>query len=322
MNKNTYQLPRGEKIRRAMSRVFDRQRDAILRFVRTGKKAVGGLPPFWPDWDDFGLGALKLADQFAPLLQPIWEKTGDMAGYRLGLDPNSWSVINPHTEAMIQNQAFNFCDETNEATGKQLGDALDDLRSDLSEGIVDQGESILQLTKRVNHIFDGLSKSKARTIAQTETSRAVHMAQEQAAIDSGVVTGWRWLLSSDACPICHAIAARCPTVKLGQPFAIIGKNPTYATILGPPAHPRCNCTAVEILISDEQPEFHAALDQPEPATDQEIDAIGKREMARYEEIWKGSNKPWVAKPVKPRAKAVKPVPVKRPAPLMRKSRYA
>ena len=44
----------------------------------------------------------------------------------------------------------------------------------LTEGIVKEGEALPALTKRVNKIFDKLEKKQARTIAQTETSRAVH----------------------------------------------------------------------------------------------------------------------------------------------------
>ena len=126
------------------------------------------------------------------------------------------------------------------------------------------------------------------------------------------MTGWRWLASSDACQeICLAIAARCPTVKLGQPFAIIGTNPKYKTIKFPPGHPHCACALEEILDTDPQPKWHDTLDQPKPATDEEADAVTARLLQQYEDIW--NNKPpkpsGISKP--------KPLPKKppRPAPL-------
>ena len=226
--------PRPADRPRASKRLFRQQNEAATQFLKTGKKnQFGDLPPIWPPWEEFGLSALEVSRRFVPLLMPIWEKTGDLVGVRLGLDPNEWSVVNPHTEEAIHQQAFNFCESTNNSTSEQIDTALDKLRQGLVQGVYERGETIPQLTKRVNAIFGDLTKSHARTIAQTETSRADHSAQEIAAKESGVVTGWRWLASSDACEICLAIAARCPTVKLGQPFAVIGDNPTYKDEVSP-----------------------------------------------------------------------------------------
>jgi hypothetical protein len=173
---------------------------------------------------------------------------------------------------------------------------LDRLRIQLHEGIVNQGESIEQLTKRVNAVFETATKSRARTIAQTETSRAIHAAQDDAGRRSGVVTGWRWLLSGDACPICVAIHARNPTVRIGEPFAIIGKNPLYSHIYHPPAHPRCNCDMVPVLDIDAQPEFgKGPLVNPEAATREELDRTQEEARQRREVILRGSEA-WGAKP--------------------------
>ena len=128
---------------------------------------------------------------------------------------------------------MDFCESMNETTSLQLDEALSATKAALKEGIVTHGESIEQLTDRVNAIFDSAERWRARRIAQTETSRAMHAAQEQSAIQSHVVSGWEWLPSSGACPICLAIAARARFVKLGQPFAIIGDNPLYSTIKFP-----------------------------------------------------------------------------------------
>ncbi|HUE15612.1 MAG TPA: phage minor head protein [Planctomycetaceae bacterium] len=232
-----------------------------------------------------------------PIISATWDRAGSFFASQVGLDPDHWSVVNSHTAQKIQMAALDFCRETNATTSDDLDAALAKTRQQLQEGIVDEGESVEQLTKRVNAVFDQASKSRARAIAQTETSRAVHAAQEDAAMHSGIVTGWKWLASSDACDVCLAIAARAPTVKLGQPFAIIGTNPTYAKIMYPPAHPHCNCTVTEVLDTDKQPTFHPTLDQPEAVTQSEAEAHAAETRRSYEEIWAGSVA-WGAKPRK------------------------
>lgn len=268
------------------------QRKALLRWT----KEQTYLPLSFPDWDHFKLGALQMSQRMTPIIQAEWEIAGARFASKVGLDPNEWSVVNPLTEEKIRKASLAFCAETNKATSHDLNTALGKLREQLQEGIVNEGESVEQLTKRVQGIFETATESRARTIAQTETSRAVHAAQDDAAYQSGVVTGWRWQLSSDACPVCVAIAARNPVVRLGHPFAVIGKNPIYSHIFMPPAHPRCNCTAQEILDVDEQPSFIGGpLVDPGHATVEELQSIRQQRHERDEAILRGSEA-WGAAP--------------------------
>lgn len=320
--KNVYRLPRGEKLRRAMRDVFRDQRSKILAYLRTGRKDghVGPLPAAWPDWHDFGLGALDVAERMTPLLRLTWDAAGSKFTSQVGLDPDRWDVTNPHTARMIEEAALAFADSTNRTTSLSLDRALARTREELHQGVVVEGESVSKLTKRIQAIFTGAEKYRARAIAQTETSRAVHAAQEQAAIQSGVVTGFEWLLSGDACPICIAIAARCPAVRLGHAFAVIGDNPHYSQIKFPPAHPHCNCTVVEVLDIDEQPAWHDTLHQPEAATEDEHRRVAEATQARDNETLGGKPqkpKPPPAKPPAasrpPRADRPKPAPKPKPA---------
>jgi hypothetical protein len=238
---NPFKLPNGERLRRELVKVFREQRTAIVRYLRGERKdqLPPPLPQAWPEWHDFGLGVIDLAERFTPLLTLEWEKAGAKFAPRVGLDPNVWEVVNPNTEQAIWDAALAFSESMNATTSDDLNNALERTRAALIEGVVEHGETIPQLTKRVNAIFDGAEKWRARRIAQTETSRAVHAAQEQSAIQSGVVTGWKWLASSDACPMCLAIAARAPVVHIGDAFAVIGTDPHYSNIKHPPAHPHC-----------------------------------------------------------------------------------
>ena len=310
--------PRPRRKRRKLT-PLERMRLTIVAHMREQRKAItkwiaehaehGRLPLSFPDWNYFKLGALKMSERMTPIIRAQWEESGTKFTSQVGLDPDQWSVTNPHTARKIEEASLAFCQETNATTSTDLNAALDRLRSHLHEGIVEKGESVEQLTKRVNAVFETATKSRARTIAQTETSRAVHAAQDDAAHHSGVVTGWRWLLSSDACPVCTAIAARNPVVKLGQPFAIIGHNPHYSHIYHPPAHPRCNCAMTAVLDVDTQPQFGQTLVQPKPAEDHEHEAVVRQQREHDEAILRGSEA-WGSAPHEERYPAMKPKPAK------------
>jgi hypothetical protein len=287
---NTYGLPTGEPIRKALREVFRSQRNACLKALGVSPKASKrartgqgrnslafrlatkdeGVPASDPasfDFPDLGPGLLDMAKRMTPLLAVYWEQGGEELRSRIGLDPNAWSVTNPHLRRMIEQAALDFCAATNATTSLQLNEAKSKLREELTAGVVDRGESVAALTKRVNKIFDTAETWRARRIAATEASRAVHAAQEEAAKQSGIVAGWEWLLSSDACPLCHRIVAEAGKVRLGQAFAVIGDHPTYSQIRMPPGHPGCQCTAVPILTPSyggpEDPQWSSTLDQPE-----------------------------------------------------------
>jgi hypothetical protein len=309
---NPFKLPRGEKLRQEIRQVFRLQRQRILAYLRTGRKDQTDvkLPYHFPAWHDFGLGLLEISQRFTPLLALTWDQAAGKFAPKVGLDPNLWQVINPHTERMINEAALAFSDSMNQTTSMALDRALARTREELVSGIVDHGEALPKLTERINAIFEGAETWRARRIAWTETSRAVHAAQEQAAIASGVVTGWQWLLSGDACPICIKIAHSAPAVRLGHAFAVVGDNPHYSQVRMPPLHPHCNCSALEILDTDPQPQWHDTLHQPEPATPEEHAEIAPRMMDLVNEVL--GPKPARKKPA--RAPKPKPAPAKKPKP--------
>lgn len=271
---NTFNLPRGDALRRELVKVFRRQRQAVLRFARTGRKSAAPAletkqepadpPAEFPSLYDFGMGALSVAERMTPLLRATWEEAAGKFAPTVGLDPDAWSVVDANTERMIRDAALAFSGKMNATTSLALDEAMKRTREALTAGVVDRGESLDLLTKRINAVFDQAETWRARRIAQTETARAVHAAQEQTAIRSGVVRGWKWLLSEDACPLCQTIARRAPAVRLGQPFAVVGDDPHYSTIKFPPLHPHCNCTTEAVLDVDDQPAWSPTLHQPKP----------------------------------------------------------
>jgi hypothetical protein len=212
-----------------------------------------------------------MASAMTPILSQYWDQGGKAVRERIGLDPDQWQVTDPNLKAKIEQASLAFCQATNQTTSLKLDAALAKLRAELVAGLVDGGDSIPQLTKRVQSVFDQATKSRARMIAASEAARAVHAAQEQSAIDSGVVVGMEWLVSGDACPLCLQIAAEVRMVPLGTRFAEVGNNPSYKDVRHPPAHPHCQCAMVEVLRPEfggpAQPQWGTPLIQPDPPED-------------------------------------------------------
>jgi hypothetical protein len=259
---NTYHLPDGEEIEADLRRFFEAQMAAVLGVMSDqGEPLPANMP-------DMGVWNEPMERAMTPTIGVYWDQAGRKMQTQLGLDPNDWKVTDPHTRAMIRRATLNFCAATNATTTDNLGRALDRLREQLIEGIVTEGESLPELTKRVQSVFENAEKFRARRIAITEASRAVHAAGEESARQSGVVVGIKLLLSANSCPLCHEIAEKCPQVRLGDNFAVIGDHPDYKDIPFPPIHPGCRCSTTQILHEDyggpANPIFYPPLGQPKP----------------------------------------------------------
>lgn len=294
---NTFGLPDGTPIKKVLRKWFSR----IAKEVLGDTPTIGApIPDYFPALADY---TDPMASAMAPILSAYWDEAGQVTRAKLGLDPADWRVVDPHLHEAIQTQAHNLCESTLATTSDMVGTVYQKLREELTAGLLTEGESIPQLTKRVRSIFTDLSKNHAELIARTEASRAVHTASEMSAKASGVVTGKVWLLSTNACPLCHSLAnaSNAHPIPLGGEFANIGNNETYASIRMPPGHPRCRCS-VTYRLTDE---YEALLAEHGPKYDTfQAGALGlelkKREIA-----------PPAPKPVEP-----KPIVVSQPNPVV------
>lgn len=257
--------PDGDDLRKELVSWFKKQAKAVLGRMAQHMGAVPESFPSLADYDD------PMSRAMTPMISAYWHEAGPETLGRLeeatGLDlADRWQVVNPHLRSKIEQSTLNFCHETNKTTTMQINDALDTLRQSLVEGIVTHGEVPHLLVQRVKDVFRGAEDYRAERIAMTEASRAVHAAQLEADEESGVVAGLEWLLSTDACPLCHKQEDECKRVRLGDEFSVIGDHPDYSSIRYPPLHPSCQCTVVEILKPEyggpHDPEWGETLDQP------------------------------------------------------------
>jgi HK97 family phage portal protein len=258
---NTYNLPDGRPIRRGLKRWFGKQLTEILGVLP--EEFGAPIPASFPSLADYDN---PMESAMTPLLSAYWDEAGQVTRAKLGLDPEEWEVHDPHLHETIKQSSLKFCKETNETTTKDLNDALAQLREEMIQGLVDAGESIPELTKRVQAVFEGAEKWRAEMIARTEASRAVHRASLSSAKESGVVERKKILLSANACPLCVETAAKHPDgIDLDSSFASIGHNPDYSNVDITPIHPHCRCSMAYVLT----PEYEQLLAEhgpPHPET--------------------------------------------------------
>jgi hypothetical protein len=268
-------FPSHAPLEKALVRHFRLQRRFVLERIDTHSlRWLAGVKAerIAVQWDDDTDDAALVRRVF-PILSATWDDAGEKATrktnkvrVKAGLDPRVWDVKDPNVRGKIETAALDLAQSTRETTEMEFGVAVEMLRRELSEGIVDRGESVAKLTKRVKSIFTNAETDRASRIAQTETIRAVHAGQVKSDEESGVVKGYRWLPSSNPCPICSGLAGMKP-VRIGSKFATVGKHKTYSHVYHPPAHSRCVCALVAIvdpeLTGEPEPEWATApLDQP------------------------------------------------------------
>jgi len=110
----------------------------------------------------------------------------------------------------------------------------DDLKRELAAGL-DAGETMPELARRVNDIFENYDRYRAEKIARTETIRASNQGALEAYKQSGVVEKKIWIASADACEACLELDGKVE--RLEDSFF----NDDYSDGQTPPLHPNCRC---------------------------------------------------------------------------------
>lgn len=229
---------------KALQRVFRLQEQAAMQKLTKAlgeyeTKAVGD------DWLDVEQWTRAMYRELKPTVALYYDFAAQQTVGRLGGSFSLMAVVQPKLKEGVEKSTLLFCQETNETTKKEIGSALTLLRQEIAEGL-EEGEAKNQMMRRVQNVFEDATNERSWRIAVTESSRAQHASQTIVARESGLVKGYKWLLSSEACALCKSIAAEKPETNLDEPFARIGDGP-YSEIMFPPAHPTCRCTTTMVL---------------------------------------------------------------------------
>ena len=144
----------------------------------------------------------------------------------------SWDVFNQNIEGWLKTYSIDLADEINTTT-------LDKLKGSLLEGWQD-GESIPDLTNRVRDLYEEFDRSRAETIARTESIRASAQGALAEYAASGVVDRVMWINGPDPCDDCLELDGKI--ADLYEDF-----HSDVGDVDAPPLHPRCVCDVVPIL---------------------------------------------------------------------------
>lgn len=150
-----------------------------------------------------------------------------------------------------------------EASRRMAADTTRTLTAVLAEELtagIEQGDTTDDLAKRIMRSGKvEATKARAMRIARTETAFTTIKAEEEGMRQSGVIYGWKYVLSARPCAICvaanEALGGR--VIKLGQSafdvgtlLEIEGKAkpvvldyepvPGFGLVI-PPTHPNCQC---------------------------------------------------------------------------------
>jgi len=238
------ELPKSPALESFLIETFNKQRREVLGEIR-GKQCKD----FWSGEVSLEKWNKYMAQGARPFVQvELADGLADGLA-RLGASEAAtiWNVANPRVKDAIESLTIQFCETTNATTSMALGEALAKLRDEIAEGLLSTENTMPEMVRRVSAIFDQAEEFRAARIASTEASRALHYGQRLAAEGSGVVKGYKWLASADACEECLAIMAEHPDgIAMDGVFEDKGSGP-YDKVQCPPAHCWCMCTMTEIL---------------------------------------------------------------------------
>ena len=220
-------------------------------------KAVDPLDPL--------MAAQNMTAQFIPYIEAYIDQGANHVFTEMSLQPaDDWAIRNPYALQAARNAAYDLCQETIDSFLIAGADQVDQLRAEAARSIA-AGEPTGDLVDRMARWFEEDARWRARRIAVTESARAFNIGQVTSTQDLDFVAGYKWVLSDDACPLCHAVARMCPVVPKGGTFAQNGKNETYKNVKFPPLHPNCKCTLV-VVFDDDVPESWPQTVLPDPMT--------------------------------------------------------
>jgi len=245
-------LPVGGNLADVLRGVFREQKtETLKRFKSLWLKDI---------WDDFDLSDWDpiLAKRATPAVQLALADGMKEFVTRLGLvNGPQFNVFQPEAKTAVKQAAMRLSAAANRTTERELKKQIKELRTELAGAIGTEANTPARLTAMVGRIFKDAETWRARRIALTESSRATHAGQVLAAKKSGIVIGFKWLLSDDACDLCQAILKRYPNgVKLEETFGNVDeyaargdskKSRAYNSIPHPPAHPNCRCALLETI---------------------------------------------------------------------------
>nr|DAT57962.1 MAG TPA: portal protein [Caudoviricetes sp.] len=246
-------------ILRASKAMFNAQREDVLKWLgnalktypTASQKQKKEMLDDMADWE-------KYQSEFAATMKRIYamiiEETGKDALEALNLnDDILFDPISLRIQRFLETEPLKASTTITEETKKQI-------RAALSQGMMN-GDSLHELTEKVNEIFGYAAQDRAYKIAESETTRSQGFADVEAWKQSGQVTAKRWYTSKDerVCKFCGAMHNRTVSIddnfyNKGDSMVIPRENKSdavlnfnYEDIAHQPLHVRCRCVLLPVM---------------------------------------------------------------------------
>jgi SPP1 gp7 family putative phage head morphogenesis protein len=211
------------KYRLKMRQLFDAQLDDIVRnLARNTYKADSPVRYVDEnnlcDWNDYRIQYNEFGQLELPGIMSGWANL-ELEALEVGL---SFDVVLPDVLTAITNRANLFSDavinETRDALHKVIVDSIN------------VGDGIPQLRRKIEGLYDNMSKARAIRIARTEMIWAQNEGAEQSYIQSGVVEFKEWWSARDErrCPFCASMHGR----RLGLGGAWFNQGESLTLMVG------------------------------------------------------------------------------------------
>ncbi len=208
-----------------------------------GKGVTRKLDPLF----DAEANLKRLIALFAPLYTDHVREAGQQAMLLVGVA--GFDFEDPYVTRFLTSRNKKVSQGIDQETDKQL-------RAELVAGLA-EGESIAELTARVEKVYGAAAGFRAERIARTETIRANNFASQAAWMQSEVVESKEWFTAKDerVCEFCGPMDGRIVGLKdryfdKGDTFD--GRDGgtlklDYEAIEGAPLHSNCRCTLLPVL---------------------------------------------------------------------------
>lgn len=236
--KKTYRIAWSQKIetnanpiKKDMVKFFEDQKNEVLKNVRTELKGLEPKEYTLKQYEDLLYdqeNALKTSiNLITPHLKRIVREIGNDALVLSGVQ-ELIDLSNPEIQAFFEDRAKYFAKSVNDTT-------ISALESEIADGIAN-GESINQISQRVENLYDGWDETRSTLIARTETSAAANFGAEEGYKQAGVEQ-IEWVVVAPEDEDC--LMNENEIVDIGDKF------PSGHT--EPPAHPNCVCGILPVI---------------------------------------------------------------------------
>lgn len=233
---------REERLQQVVQELFRRQMDSVkarvkneLRGEETNRQPLPRLERGLAD-EPFNMAEWikKFREAMRVQLRQIVDESGSEAMDDLKIQ-KKFQVNEPQVRQYIETRAQRFAVQVNETT-------WDLLRKSIGEGI-DAGEGLTSIMERVETVMGDRINSSAEIIARTEVGGAMNGGTRLAWMQSGVVTGKRWIAELDARVRDSHAEAHGQVVGLDEDFEVgDASGPGPGEMGAPEEDINCRCT--------------------------------------------------------------------------------